>query len=135
MTPVHGKDVIAFIGDVPIFCGKDCVFTEEKEVIEASTVTSGEFKEFRLRKRSWQMDVTGLTKIDNSDGQVSYFDLISSSAAMELQSVSIGYTDANGNAIMISGSAHILNSGIGSPKNEFAGSSVIFIGNGNYDVV
>src|SRR5689334_22981153 len=99
MLLISGKDVIGEIDGVPIFCGTDCTLSEEKEVIAASTVTSLGWKEFRLRKRSWSFEVTGLTKIDSTDGQVSYFDLITSTAAVNLDNVTVLFTDPDGTAV------------------------------------
>lgn len=140
MQSIHGKDVIGFFNDVPVFCGKDCSFSEEKELIEASTnrsdhtTVTGPFKEFRLRKQSWSMEVTGLTKIDSTDGQTSYFDLITSGVAMDEGAVSISFTDDAGTVVTVSGPAYISGSSINSPKNDFANASVTFVCNGPYEI-
>jgi hypothetical protein len=132
MLVINGKDVIGEIDGVPIFCGTDCSFLEEKEVIHASTVTSNGWTEFRLRKRSWKFDVTGLTKIDSSDGQVSYFDLITSTEAVALDNVTITFTDGDGNAVEITGSMYKPESSITGPVDQSAKANVQFIGFGEY---
>lgn len=132
MNLIHGKDVIGEIDNVPIFCGTDCTFTEQKEVIPASTVTSNGWQEFRLRKRSWSFDVGGFTKIDSTDGQVSYFDLITSAAAVNLDNVTIVFTDEDGNMIEVAGSMYKPETSISGPVDESAAASVRFIGFGEY---
>lgn len=134
MFVINGKDVIVAIDDVPVFCGKDCTFSEEKELIKASTVTSGVWKEFRPRKRSWAMEVSGLTKIDNSDGQVSYFDLIDSTSAMTAQNLSITFTDADSNVKTISGVGIMQRTSISGAATAFAEVSITITGDGLYSV-
>ncbi len=134
MFVINGKDVLVIRDTIPIFCGKDCTFSEEKEMIKASTVTSGVWKEYRLRKRSWSMTVTGLTKIDNTDGQEDYFSLIGDALSMTLQPLSILFTDPEGNIISVLGSGYIQASQITGPAKGFAEASLTIIGDGLYTV-
>ncbi len=134
MFVINGKDVIVAIDDVPVFCGKDCTFSEEKELIKASTVTSGVWKEFRLRKRSWSLEVSGLTKIDSTDGQVSYFDLIDEVSSLEAKSLTIIFTDADANIKTINGTGYMQQTAINGPATEFADASVSIVGDGIYTV-
>ncbi len=134
MFVINGIDVIVAIDDVPVFCGKDCTFSEEKETIKASTVTSGVWKEFRLRKRSWAMEVTGLTKINSSDGQVSYFDLIDDVSAMVSQNLSITFTDPDAAVKTVAGVGIMQKTQINGPAAGFAGASLTIIGDGIYTV-
>jgi len=131
MLLISGKDVVGSIDDVVIFCGTDCTFSEEKEVIPASTVTSNGWKEFRLRKRSWAFEVGGLTKIDSSDGQVSYFDLITSTEAVNLDNGSISFSDGTTTRI-IQGSMYKPETGISGPVDDNAKANAKFIGFGAY---
>jgi hypothetical protein len=131
MFLIHGKDVTGSIDDVVIFCGTDCTFSEEKEVIPASTVTSNGWKEFRLRKRSWTFEIAGLTKIDSTDAQVSYFDLITSTEAVNLDNVSISFFDGT-TTRFLEGSMYKPETSISNPVNEGAKASVQFIGFGAY---
>ena len=134
MQVINGKDVIVAIDDMPVFCGKDCTFAEEKELIKASTVTSGVWKEYRPRKRSWSLDVTGLTKIDATDGQVSYFDLIDDASAMVAQNITIMFTDADANTKTVTGVGIMKSTGITGPATGFAEATVSIIGDGLYTV-
>jgi hypothetical protein len=133
MSFVHGRLVIAYL-DNPILCGTDAVFSEEKEMIPASTVTSNGWQEYRPRKRSWKIDVTGFTKVDNTDGQEDYFDMIGS-GTMDAKSITLVFTDEEGNSITIEGpEAYISDSSISGNVNEFANASLTFLGNGAYDL-
>ncbi len=134
MTVINGRDVLIAIDDVPIFCGKDCSLEIDQEIIPASTVTSGVWKEFRLRKRSWLMNVAGLTKIDNTDGQLSYFDVINDAAAMAIQNLSMTFTDPDSNVVMVSGTGYFDKSSIEGSVNQFAQASVSIIGDGDYTI-
>ncbi len=134
MFVINGIDVIVAIDDVPVFCGKDCTFSEEKELIKASTVTSGVWKEYRLRKRSWALEVSGLTKIDATDGQVSYFDLIDDASALALQNLTIMFTDPEANIKTIAGTGYMKTTGITGPAVGFAEASVSIVGDGLYTV-
>lgn len=136
MTPIHGTGVVGSItkGEdiIPIFCAEDCTFSQEKEVIEASTVTSGVWKENRLRKRSWAFDISGITKINNDDGQESYFDLILSGVSMAAQTITIDFTDDDGNNVSISGTMYLQKDSITGPAADWAIASASFIGTGAY---
>ncbi len=134
MFVINGKDVIVAIDDVPVFCGKDCTFSEEKELIKASTVTSGVWKEYRLRKRSWGLEESGLTKIDSTDGQVSYFDLINDASALTLQNITVLFTDPDLNTKTVTGTGYMQRTGITGPATGFADASISIIGDGLYTV-
>ena len=134
MLLIHGKDVIGEIDGVPIFCGIDCTLSEEKEVIPASTVTSNGWKEFRIRKRSWSFEVSGLTKIDSTDGQVSYFDLITSSEAVNLDNITVSFTDGDGNDVTLTGSMYKPETAISGPVDKRSVANVQFIGFGAYSL-
>jgi len=137
MTPVFGNNVQVYllIGGIyyPALCGTDCAFKEEKEQVEASTITSGSFKEWRVRMISWSIDVSGLSKINNTDGQIAYFYLLQASVRMEAQTIKIKFTDVNNNSTEINGTAYILNSSITGPVAEFSNASITFLGTGPYD--
>lgn len=136
MIPINGTNVIAYltIDDelVPIFCATDCTFSEEKDVKGAATLTSGEWRESRLRRRSWKFDISGIIKINNDDGQVSYFFLILDSNAMSPWALTISFTDPDGNTVSISGTVYIQQSSITGPASDFANASATFIGTGAY---
>ena len=137
MTPVFGNNVQVYllISGVyyPALCGTDCSFKEEKEQVEASTITSGSFKEWRVRMISWSIDVSGLSKINNTDGQIAYFYLLQASVRMEAQTIKVKFTDAEGNTTEINGTCYILNSSITGPAANFANASITFLGTGPYD--
>ena len=118
----------------PLFCGTDCTYKEEKEQVEASTITSGSFKEWRLRMISWSLDVSGLTKIDNVDGQIAYFYLLQTSVRMEIQTIQVVFTDDAGTQVQINGQAYILNSSITGPADNFSEASCTFLGTSGFDL-
>lgn len=137
MTPVFGQNVEVYllIGGIyyPLFCGTDCTFKEEHEMIEASTITSGGAKEWRPRMLSWSIDVSGLSKVNNTDGQIAYFYLLLPSVRMEAQTIKIKFTDINNNSTEINGTAYIQSSSITGPASSFSNAQATFIGTGPYD--
>lgn len=134
MTPVFGENayVELLITGVyyPVFCADDCVFKEQTEIVEASTITSSIFKEWRPRMKQWSFDVSGLTKIDNTDGPLSYFWLLGASIAMTPQTIRATYIDKEGHTYQIGGTCYIQTSSINSAITDWSEASVTFIGTG-----
>src|SRR5262252_6084492 len=138
MTPIFGDNVWVdiLIGGsyYNLFCADSCVFKETKEMIEASTITSNIFKEFRPRKMSWTFDVAGITKIDNSDGQIAYLYLIDPSNAMQAQTIRATFKDYEGHSQQLGGIAFIQSSSLSAPVTDWAEASISFIGTGPYNI-
>jgi hypothetical protein len=133
MTVIEGNNVIGFINDIPVFCGKDCVFSENKDSVEA-TGSVGKWKYNALQKRSWSIEITGLTKINSSDGQMDYFSMITDPFATDFHVVTVTFDDIDGNTVSITGTMFLPKSSINGPVKEFAGASVSFIGTGAYSL-
>lgn len=136
MIAIKGNDIIVEIQVdgtyLPVFCGIDCTFNHTTEMIEVSTVTSGVWKEFRPRSMQWSMDCAGLSKIDNTDGQIAYAYLIDPSVMMTALNVRMTFTDFDGNIFQITGQAYIPNSSISGPVDRFNQSAVTFQGTGPF---
>lgn len=134
MTNIHGRLTIAYLTGSPIFCGTDSLFSTETEAIEATTMTSNGWKEYRPRKVAWSLQVSGLTKIDSSDGQIDYFSLIST-GALNPQDVTIDFEDEEGNIRTIEGvSSYISDSNITGDADANCIASVTFLGDGPYSL-
>lgn len=134
MTIIKGSDVLGIVNDIPIFCGLNLTFTEDKDAVERSGRFggSGLWTYSALVKRGCSVEITGLTKIDPTDGQEDYFTMISDPFTYGYQTITLSFTDQEGNNISIAGIMFLKNSSITGPAAGFAAASVTFIGTGEY---
>lgn len=132
MTPIKGKDVVVSIQLVedgpyyPILCGTDMSYDFEMEEIEVTTVTSGLYKEFQARMHSSTVSVTGASKVDNSEGQISFLWIAANAAAGTSYPIEISFTDEDGNVSYIYADAFIRSGQITGPYSGFSNASVLF---------
>lgn len=134
MTIIKGSDVLGIVNGIPIFCGLGLTFTEDKDTVERTPDFGavGKWTYNALVKRGWSVDITGLTKIDNSDGQEDYFTMISDPFNYTYQVLTLSFTDQDGNNISLTGVMFLQGSSITGPATSFANASVKFGGTGEY---
>jgi hypothetical protein len=134
MTIIKGSDVLGIVNGIPIFCGLDLTFTENKDTVERTPDFGavGKWTYNALVKRGWAVDITGLTKIDPSDGQEDYFTMISDPFDYTYQVLTLSFTDQQGNNVSLTGVMFLQGSSITGPATGFANASVKFIGTGEY---
>lgn len=139
MEPIHGRDVLLSImidtEFYPVLCGVDMTFNCSQEVLLATSVDTGNFRKKRLRGLSdWNVSLSGLTKIDNTDGQVSFFYLLQQNIRGSEQMIQMMFTDADGNIQVLEGVVLIPNLSISGNVNSFADASVEFEGSGAFEI-
>ncbi len=134
MTTIKGSDVLGIVNGIPIFCGLGLTFTEDKDAVERTGGfgNTGLWTYNALVKRSWSVEISGLTKIDPTDGQEDYFTMISDPFAYNYQTITLSFTDQDGNNVSIMGVMFLQGSSITGPATGFANASVKFIGTGEY---
>ncbi len=134
MIPITGNNVLVIVNDLPIFCGISATFNEEKSSVESTPTVSalGRLTYNKLIKRSWSVNVTGLTKVANTDGQEDFFTIISPTFFTSAQTITISFDDGEGNNISITGVMFCQKASISGPATQFAPGSVDFIGTGEY---
>lgn len=139
MTAIHGNNVIVslIVDDTPfpILCATDMNLNIRQDILLATTASTGVWRRKRLRGLSeWTVTVTGLTKIDNSDGQVSFFYLLQQSVRGAEQNIRIDLDDDDGNEITISGVVIIPELSINGPEGDFSEAEIIMEGAGTLEM-
>jgi predicted secreted protein len=139
MEPIHGNDILLSIKIdteyYPVLCAVDMTFNCSQEIILATSVDTGNFRKKRLRGLSdWNVSVSGLTKIDNTDGQVSFFYLLQQNVRGSEQEIQIMFTDADGNIQVIEGVVLIPDLSINGNVSSFGDVSVGFEGSGEFTI-
>lgn len=139
MEPIHGKDtLVSLLIDaefIPILCAVDMTFTCTQDVVLATTVDSGKWRRKKLRGLSdWNVSVSGLTKIDNFDGQVSFFYLLQENIRGSEQTIQMMFTDADNNTQVIEGNVIIPEISFNGNVNSFGDISVLFEGTGEITI-
>jgi hypothetical protein len=135
---IHGSDVVIemLVDDeyFPILCGTDCTFSRTPEFIPVTSAGSGLFRDFLQRREEWTMSVTGCTKVEN-DTVLTFFYMLQTSVRRAAQTIRITFTDDEGSAKQISGSAFIGQMSINGPQGDFSQGSIEFRGTGAYEII
>jgi hypothetical protein len=80
-----------------VLCAMEVSLQFDHEEILTTTRTCGKNRERETRLFDWGVSVTGLSKINNTDGQISFFWLAQQSIRGSKQSMRIRYTDHDSN--------------------------------------
>lgn len=139
MEPVHGKDILLSIKIdttfYPVLCAIDMTFQCSQEVLLATSVDTGIWRRKRLRNLSeWSVSVSGLTKIDNIDGQVSFFYLLQQNIRGAEQIIQIMFTDYDLNTQVLEGMVLIPELSINGNVSSFSDVSITFEGTGEVTI-
>lgn len=133
MEPIHGKDCLLSIkidGEYyPALCAISMSLSVSRDVVESTSATTGNWRQYRLRRlNSWTVSLSGLTKVDNTDGQVSWFYLLQAGdGAFDIQLI---FEDSSGNTQVMEGSAIIPSQTIEANVSGFSTATVDFQGTG-----
>jgi predicted secreted protein len=139
MEPIHGRDALVSIKVeeefYPVLCAIDMTFSCSQQVLLATSADSGNWRYKRLRNLSeWSVSVSGLTKIDNTDGQASFFYLLQQNIRGTEQEIQIMFSDDDGNVQVLEGVVLIPEMSINGNVNGFADASVVFEGTGPFEI-
>jgi predicted secreted protein len=139
MEPIHGKDVLLSIkiGDdfFPVLCAVDMTFNCSQQVLLATSVDTGNWRAKRLRGLSeWNVTVSGLSKINNTDGQVSFFYLLQQNIRGSEQMIQIMFSDSDNNVQVLEGVVLIPDLSINGNVNSFADASIVMEGTGAVEI-
>lgn len=136
MTVLTGRQGILAIRIDGVFynalCATDVALQFDHEEVLKTSRNSGSFIERETRLCDWGINLGGLTKIDNSDGQVAFFYLLQHRG--EEIYVRLRYTDADGNIQNIYGYVLIKQGQLASVVGGFSTASLFFPGTGAYDM-
>jgi hypothetical protein len=135
MQPIHGQDILLSIkidaDFYPVLCAVDMTFQCSQEVLLATSVDTGVWRRKRLRNLSeWSVSLSGLTKIDNTDGQVSFFYLLQQNIRGAEQVIQIMFTDADLNTQVLEGTVLIPDLSINGNVSSFGDVNITFEGTG-----
>lgn len=138
MEPIHGNDILLSIQVgtefFPVLCATDMTFQCSQDVVLATTVGTGIWRRKRLRNLSeWSVSVTGLSKIDNTDGQVSFFYLLQENIRGAEQVIQILF-DVDGDTQVLEGVVIIPDLSINGNVSSFADVNATFLGTGEVTI-
>lgn len=132
--PLKGKQAVLYIWKddtwVPVLCGISCSLQVDVEEILKTTRTSGRYTERTGRLIDWGINITGLTKVDNVDGQIGFFWLINNAGTT--QAIRLRYTDDDANVVNVYGNILIKQSQLESLVGGFSTATHYFPGTGAY---
>jgi len=127
---VKGKNVVISIlvsgTYYPIFCCKDAEFTINQDEIETTSVNSGSSREYEPGMMNATLSVSGVTTIDNSEGQISVNYLSQQSIRRQTQDIILTMTANNGTILITSFRAIIVTSGFNRNTLGYSQSNVSF---------
>jgi predicted secreted protein len=139
MEPIHGKDCLLSIKIedefYPVLCAVDMTYSCRQEVLLATSADSGNWRYKKLRNLSeWNVSISGLTKVDNTDGQVSFFYLLQQNIRGSEQIIQIMFEDSNGNIQVLEGTVLIPELTINANVGSFADATISFEGTGSVEI-
>jgi hypothetical protein len=118
----------------PALCANECAYYFDHEEILITSRNSGKFTERETGLLNWGFSVTGLSKVDDTDGQKGFFYLCQASVRGTKQMMRIVYTDNDGNSQTISGYVLIKQGTFTSTIPAFSVASMNFPGTGEPDL-
>lgn len=116
----------------PLLCAMSCSFQYDHEEVLLTSRNSGKWRERKTRICDWGFSLTGLTKVDNTDGQVSFFYLLTEAVRGTSQYMRLKFTDADGNVKNIYGYVLIKQGQIEAAISGFSTASQFFPGTGAF---
>ena len=134
MKVLTGKQAVFYIRIdstfYPVLCAISVSFQFDVEEVLTTTRTSGLYRTRKGRLRDWSVSGSGLTKLDNTDGQIGWFWLLQNIGTS--QYMRIRYTDADGNVKNVEGYILIKQGQLGSEVSGFSTASYTFPGSGAF---
>lgn len=139
MTPVWGSDAIVSLKVAeeyyPVFCATDMLLTVRQDVVLATSASTGIYRLKRLRGLTeWSVTVSGLTKLDNTDGQISFFYLVQELVRGSELDIRIEFTDDEDNDQTLSGTVIIPEMSISGPAEDWSQANITFEGTGGFSM-
>lgn len=137
MTPIHGRDCLLSIdidGEfLPALCATDFTLNVRQDIVLATAPGTGFWRQRRRKGISeWDVSLSGLTKVDNSDGQISWFYLVQESVRGSVLTIQLLYEDESGNTVVITGDALIPEMSLSAPVQGFTSGTIGFVGTGGF---
>lgn len=128
MEPIHGKDCLLSVKIdstyYPVLCAVDMTLSKTRDLVETTSATTGRSRTFKYRGlENLRVTLSGLTKVDNTDGQISWFYLFQTAAPILIQLI---FEDGNDNAQVLEATALIPEQSINANVNSFASGDLTF---------
>lgn len=114
----------------PVLCAYEVAFRFWHEEVLTTTRTSGKYRRRISRLMDWNFTISGLTKIDDSDGQKGFFYLSQASVRGTAVQMRIRYTDDDGNMQDVHGNVLVMEGMISSLVGGFSNASFTLPGDG-----
>lgn len=138
MTPViEGRDCIIEVlsnGTYhPVLCAEEFTFTVTQEIILKTGPNSGLFRERKARLSDWEVQVSGLTPVDDPD-VIGWFYLLQNAVRRALQSIRMTFEDTSGDIRYVTGMMLIEEQELTAAQTDFANASINFIGSGPFEI-
>ncbi len=139
MEPIHGKDCLFSIqvGNdyLPLLCATEFELTVRQDVLLATTVGTGAWRRKKLRQLSeWAVSLSGLSKVDNSDGEVSWFYILKQQIRGTVQNIQMIFEDNLGNTQVLIGSVVIPEMVFNAAVTDFGAADIEMEGDGAFEI-
>lgn len=138
MTPIHGSDCLFSIqvgsDFYPLLCATNFSLTLNQEIVGATNAATGNWRHNRPRNLSdYSLSMSGLTKVNNDDGQISWFYMMRENVRAAAQNYQLLFEDKEGNTLVISGSLLIQTMDLQAAVTDFVNSNINMLGTGAFE--
>lgn len=118
----------------PLLCAMEVAFQFDHEEVLKTDRNAGKFRKRMTRLCDWGFSLSGLTKIDDSDGQMSFFYMATQAVRGTEQYMRLRFTDDAGTIQNIYGYVLIKQGQLASVVGGFSTATFYFPGTGDYDL-
>jgi hypothetical protein len=138
MNTIQGKNINVFmkVDSVyyPIFCGKSMTFSIAQDVLETTNVNSGSFRDYEAGMSTSNLEISGVSILNNLEGRLSISYLMQQSVRRVKQDWKISVLDDNGTTLLYTFKGLIITSSFDKTIPGFSQSSVSIQVCGNVDI-
>lgn len=136
MNKIKGKDVILEIFKdgvyVPFICSTSCSIHIKPELINKTTMSSGRWNEYQVRRFDWSVDLSGVSVLENSWTTFMTFNIVNIIAGFQIR---MTFTDTVGNTAVFTGKVFLEDGSISGDVDDFSMFEDTMRGSGAYTLV
>jgi hypothetical protein len=136
MKAIKGKDALMEVYEnneyLPFLCCEDVGINIIPELINKTTVSSGKWNKYKVRRMDWDLSLGGISTILGSGRTI--FETVHPDRIFQEWPIRITFTDAQGNTAIFTGNVVLKSASITGPQEDFSDFENAFQGSGPYQI-
>ena len=135
MAKIKGKDVLLEIYDggfTPLICATSCSINLTPELINKTTLSSGRWNEYAVRRFDWSIDLAGVSQLTGTGYK--FYQLFNTSNILAGFQIRMTFEDSDGNTVVFTGSVMLEDISAGGDASDFSLFEGTMKGTGAYNM-